>query len=348
MYNLLIVDDKDVFRRMIIRMQYFKHNQDKFCIKYLARSGLEALEMLNTGDVDMVLTDIRMPFMNGIELLKEINKNKLCRCTILLSEHSDFIYAKEGIINGAFDYIVKPIDDNKLQETFDRAYEYMQGFVDKESLFLTSISKLAVHIASNDENQFLTSLNIVTDHINANSQTLTEMQLTIHGIFQRLVHIIAVNHPYVTSYIPLEKICTLEHPPKDMHNLVEIFNSRLILLHQQLLEFNPGTSCRSINEIWYYVISNIESSLTLQTVSEKFYINKKYLSALFKKETGMCYIDFTTYFKIERAKMLLSYTDLKIYSIAEKLGFTNTEYFSKVFKKQTGIPPSSFNWDHYI
>ena len=86
MYNLLIVDDKDIFLRMICRMEYFKLNQDKFRIKYLARNGLEALEFLNTGEPDIVLTDIRMPLMNGIELLKKINKNKLCRCTILLSE----------------------------------------------------------------------------------------------------------------------------------------------------------------------------------------------------------------------------------------------------------------------
>ena len=102
MYTLLVVDDKEIFHRMIARTSYFKTNRDKFHIKS-ARNGLEALELLQGSEIDIVLTDICMPFMSGIELLREINKRKLCKCTILLSAYSDFSYAKEGIITGAFD-----------------------------------------------------------------------------------------------------------------------------------------------------------------------------------------------------------------------------------------------------
>jgi len=69
MYNLLIVDDKEVFRKLITRMSYFKDNQDKFVIKEMAQNGLEALEVLKTGDIDIVLTDMQIKNMNISNLL---------------------------------------------------------------------------------------------------------------------------------------------------------------------------------------------------------------------------------------------------------------------------------------
>jgi len=348
MYNLLIADDKDVFLRMICRMEYFKLNQDKFRIKYLARNGLEALEFLNTGEPDIVLTDIRMPLMNGIELLKKINKNKLCRCTILLSEYSDFSYAKEGIINGAFDYIVKPVDNYKLKETFDRAFEFMKSFVDKDNLFFNSIVRLAKDMVSDDDEVFLTKLNTVLAYIKQNSDSPSETLLIADDVLEKLNYQITSNFDYIADYIPLDKICALNHPSQNESEIIQMLRNKVFLLRDAMVKFKVDSSCCLVNEIWYDVIANIEDNCNLQNIAKKFYVNKKYLSSLFKKETGIRYVDFATYFKMERAKMLLSYSNLKVFNIAKILGFSDTEYFSRVFKKQTGSTPSSFNWDRYI
>lgn len=348
MYTLLVVDDKEIFHRMIARTSYFKSNQDKFCIKYSARNGLEALELLQKADIDIVLTDIRMPFMNGIELLREINKKKLCKCTILLSAYSDFAYAKEGIINGAFDYIVKPVDDDKLKGTFDRAYGYMQSFADSASPFLDSIANLANSIAAVDERQVFTNLNIVADYIQRNNSSFSAMMLAFHEALEWVKHQLTTRYPYIGKYLPIGKICALEPISQSKKDLMKDFRERILLLHRLCFKFEPRTSSKLIQDIWTHVISNIEAVCTLQSVAEKFYVNKKYLSSLFKKEAGMCYVSFVTYFKIERAKMLLSYSDLKIYNVAEALGFTNTEYFSKIFKNQTGVAPNVFHWNDLI
>lgn len=348
MYNLLIVDDKDVFRRMITRMPYFKNNHAKFRIKNLARNGLEALDLLNTDAFDVVLTDIRMPLMNGIDLLKKINKDKLCKCVILLSQYSEFHYAKEGIINGAFDYIVKPVDDEKIKAAFDRAYYHLQSFADKNDMLFNSVVKLAGSAITENDGLLLSALNIASKYIKQSCGSFAEMQLTVSNILERLHYHIELELTYAAQYIPLEKICALNRPVQDERELIELFNAKVVLLHKALAKFRHVSSYCLINKICSYIISDIENISTLQNTAEKFYINKKYLSTLFKKETGIRYVDFVTYFKIERAKMLLSYSDFKIYNVAGVLGFTDTEYFSKVFKKQTGSTPSSFDWSRYI
>lgn len=348
MYNLLIVDDKEVFRKLITRMSYFKDNQDKFVIKEMAQNGLEALEVLKTGDIDIVLTDIRMPVMNGIELLKTISKDKLCKCTILLSEYADFSYAKEGIINGAFDYIIKPVDDNKLKLTFDRAYDYMQSFSDKNDLFFNNIEKLADSMGADDEKLFLMKLDATKQYIRENSNSFSDMLFLVSDILEKLHVQILKNHAYLPNYIPLEKVCSLNKPLQNEEELIELFQDKIVLLRRELVNFKLTTTCSLVEEIWYHTISNVENYESLQQVAEKFYVNKKYLSALFKKVTGKRYIDFITHLKIERAKMLLTDSNLKVYNVAEMLGFADAEYFSKVFKNQTGMSPSSFEWNHKI
>lgn len=106
MYNVLLVDDKEAYRRGIQRMPFFRNTGSDFQILQTARNGKEALECLHENHIDLVLTDIRIPIMDGLSLLKEIHQNTLCGCTVLLSEYRDFTYAREGIVYGAFDYLV--------------------------------------------------------------------------------------------------------------------------------------------------------------------------------------------------------------------------------------------------
>lgn len=348
MYNLLIVDDKDVFCRMITRMSYFENNQNKFRIKRIAKNGVEALNIVTTENIDIVLTDIRMPLMNGIDLLKEINKKKLSKCTILLSEYSEFTYAKEGIINGAFDYIVKPVNDTKIKETFDRAYNYLKNLTDNNSLLQNNILQLTNSLLE-DDNIFATALKSITNYITDNSNNDEEKVLLINEIFDKFAYQITFDYKYIAKYIPIEKICKISYKHRSELSLIGLFNFKIHFVRNELFKFRFTIDCPNIQNICDFIILNIDKDLiTLQNISEQFYINKKYLSTLFKKETGYRYTDFVNYYKIEHAKILLTYSNLKLYDIAEKLGFVDTDYFSRLFKNQTGLTPRNFNWNNYI
>ncbi len=101
-----------------------------------------------------------------------------------------------------------------------------------------------------------------------------------------------------------------------------------------------------ISNVQKYIDSHIEERLTLNQVSAIFGLSPNYLSALFKKICNIGFSEYVTQGKISRAKGLLLEQDLKIYEIAERLGFESAFYFSKVFKKVEGISPREYIQSH--
>ncbi len=91
-----------------------------------------------------------------------------------------------------------------------------------------------------------------------------------------------------------------------------------------------------------YIEENYNKEIMLQDVANHINLSPGYLSSLFKNELKENFIDYVNRMKIEKAKELLSGTPLKSYEIAEKIGFADHTYFSKWFKKFTGMSPSSF------
>lgn len=129
MYRVMIVDDAEFMRRDIKRSKLWG-DASGFVITEEANDGVEALEKISTNPVDLIITDIKMPNMDGLELLEEISKKRLCPYVVLLSEYTEFGYAREGIVNGAFDYIGKPMKDNELERLLSRV---KKNIVEKSS-----------------------------------------------------------------------------------------------------------------------------------------------------------------------------------------------------------------------
>lgn len=105
MYRTPIVDDD-----MIVRM-YLKdviHWEDHgFTIVGIARDGKEALEIVKESDTDLILTDISMPRMNGIQLIQQLRRDKYDGVINVLSCHDDFEFVKSALQEGADDYLLK-------------------------------------------------------------------------------------------------------------------------------------------------------------------------------------------------------------------------------------------------
>ena len=93
----------------------------------------------------------------------------------------------------------------------------------------------------------------------------------------------------------------------------------------------------SVKKAIAYVEENYASNITLEDVSHHGEISRSYLSMLFKQETGINFVTYLNQYRIEKGKKLLTDTNLKIYEIAEEIGFGSPYYFSKVFKELTGI-----------
>lgn len=82
--------------------------------------------------------------------------------------------------------------------------------------------------------------------------------------------------------------------------------------------------------------------LSLGRVCEELHVSPSYFSLIFKKETQNTFVEFLTKVRLEKAKKLLKTSDLKNYEIAEKIGFTDPQYFSTVFKKHVGVTPTEY------
>ena len=88
--------------------------------------------------------------------------------------------------------------------------------------------------------------------------------------------------------------------------------------------------------------SDLSSDLTLGTVAQKLNLNRNYLSDLFRRETGEVFSSYVLKKRIQQAKHLLSTTSLPIQDIAWEVGFPDANYFTRLFRRETGHPPKYF------
>ena len=116
--NVLLVDDEmDYLNTLIKRMRKRK------IIAHAVSSGKEALAFLSQNSVDCIVLDVKMPEMDGAQVLKEIKKLYPSIEVLMLTGHADMDVAMEVMEYGAFDYLMKPIDFEELLYKLQDAYE---------------------------------------------------------------------------------------------------------------------------------------------------------------------------------------------------------------------------------
>ncbi len=118
-YRILLVDDEKTMVKYLSK-QLAKKGFDI----HVAYSGRAALEQITETDFDVVLLDVLMPEMDGIETLKEIKKMKPTIEVIMLTGHASVEVGIEGMKSGAFNYIMKPFDPNELVTEINLACEH--------------------------------------------------------------------------------------------------------------------------------------------------------------------------------------------------------------------------------
>lgn len=95
-----------------------------------------------------------------------------------------------------------------------------------------------------------------------------------------------------------------------------------------------------------YINKHFTGNITLSDTAEAAAVSKSYLCEIFKKELGMTFINYITNLRIDRAKQLLSGSDMKMYEISSAVGFNDYTYFSQIFKKKTGMTLSQYRKRH--
>lgn len=119
MYRILIVDDEKIERKGV---SFLIRHMEVECQITEAVNGQLALEWLESNEVDILITDVKMPHMDGIELIKQIKEKNINpkMKIVIVSGYSDFEYAKLAVKLGVSDYLLKPVDPNEFEPTMKK------------------------------------------------------------------------------------------------------------------------------------------------------------------------------------------------------------------------------------
>lgn len=131
--------------------------------------------------------------------------------------------------------------------------------------------------------------------------------------------------------------------PVDQEDLMKALEKASHKIPQMQLEQGESLSAEKIVEkVKEYIQNNCEKDISRIKIAERFFIHPDYLSHIFKEWTGETFQDYIIHARIEKGKKLLTQTDMSISNIATNSGYSNTAYFAKHFKRETGMSPKEY------
>ena len=125
----------------------------------------------------------------------------------------------------------------------------------------------------------------------------------------------------------------------EMWDCLRKFVEKLVEVYQ---ENNGKRKHWMIDQVLQYVEENYNTALSTRDIAGRFFMNTSYFSKLFHEQMGCTFLNYLINVRVEKAKMMLTQTNMKLYDIAEAVGYTNVQYFSTIFKEKEGLTPSAF------
>lgn len=337
MWKVLIADDEPKIRKGIKMSIDWQKMDLELC--GMATNGKEAFSMIEEYNPDICLIDICMPFINGLSVIEKIHKiNEQIIC-IVITGYDDFEYAQKAVSVGAFEYILKPVDEIKLNEALIRAKKVLSKEFSINARLRNAENTLEKHIDFLREQFF-------NDIISDNVTTKEEMQE-----FAQIYHI-----DYKASYIVL-KVCYMEETGVTDSKIYsrKLFEFALRNIFSEILNkygksylFEDDKGCLSALlyrnqenasvEIKYEITEAVEEFLKYKVIIRDAMINSlgelKSLYEMWEGEAyetlSECVISTKDYIDRNYAKM-----ELSVGQIAEIVG-VNANYLSRRFKAEVG------------
>ncbi len=360
MYNVLFVFRTKKECEAICAMEAWEHFEC-FRIACKTKSIPDALEYLMHNSVDLVLCDACISEMGGMTLLKDIKKKHMADAVVLVGSRADAHMARQSLAFGAFDYLIKPIEEQQFEDLLQRAKGYLDEkklsrertdnlvriVLDKVGHYYpkAQISQLVTHIGIGFEE----TSNETIAMINQTRRALDDDYYKVSFIISRCMHEIISKVFYQNSWLhqflsqqELLELSAGEYTDFDSLTAISVQITETLCASMRNLALkhieNP-----TIRRLADYVTVNLDKELSLESLSEKLYISKTYLSELFKSKTGSAITEYLTRVKMEKARNIITEKHLKTKEVASMLGYKDFVYFSKIYKKYWGTTPGQVN-----
>jgi Response regulator containing CheY-like receiver domain and AraC-type DNA-binding domain len=351
MYRLIIIDDEELFRKNLI-------NKIDWCsygitIAGEAENGREALEIIRKIKPDIVICDIKMPIMDGISVLKNMENIGHTKF-IILSGYNDFEFTRHAIMYGAFDYILKPLKEEELVGVLIRAVESLNKDIKKQTgniklnielrkVMVERYKSLFMHFT---ESRDINSICMYIDNFYSEFDTASHSDLLGNSLIEfniladEICRIFKLDAgPILDNYRAGNLIIS---PGTDKEAISVQVKKIFCEIINQLITAKNSEGKKIVNDVIEYIDSNYNEKISLESIARRYYINPSYFSQLFKLVSNH---NFSTYLiekRVQKARELLELGNLKVYQVSKMVGYDDDKHFSQIFKKYTGYSPTEY------
>lgn len=373
MYKLLIVEDEKPLReKMVKNVDWEKHGYQL----YQASNGKEALKLIEKEDIDILVTDIKMPEVDGIELIEKaqdiLDKIKM----IIISGYAEFEYAQQSIRLGVSDYLLKPFRSKHLLEVVNNTREKMcqeeernrelnklrneiteyvskreqsevlywlrdGEFIEKQSMMMEENSIYQV-LKTGSKQELYTKIEEITKELDSLSSDKNRFYIYLNNIILFTYKVVKELGYDFSELMEIALKSNLDKLGNNSGENKKRLKKFLLEVNQLISTGDDDRTSELIKKIREYIDHNFDQGITLNELAKKFNISNSYLSNLFSEHVESNFTDYLNKVRVNKAKELLKTSDKKIYQIADKVGFNDSGYFSSWFKKIVGVSPSVY------
>jgi two-component system response regulator YesN len=343
MAQVLLVDDN---QRALegLRRHIPWHTAGCTCVG-VAADGIEALERVALLHPDVVITDVRMPRMDGLELCRQLVQQAPGVRLIVLSAYDDFAYAQRAIEYGAIGYVLKPIDDRKIADLgrmLGDIAEHRRQHAERLAAFhaTDAAPALAAAVRAGDAAAAEQRLRALLDP----SAPFGAMRdIASHALTVLLRELAASGQPATIDGLTLTQALAQVHA---LHATIPLRDT-IIAWYQhacQAIGARRSPAGRAIVErvCAYLREAYADPGITTYTIAERFHISQSHLCQVFRAVEHTSIHARLTDIRITHACRLLRETTWPIVEIARCTGYPDAHYFTRAFRRHRGIAPSDY------
>ena len=350
MLKALIVDDDMAVERCF--QQLIKWEELGYDKPFVASNGKEAYEIATENEIDVIICDLKMPVMGGLELIKKLREHSIKAEIILLTAYEDFSVAREGIELKIYDYLLKPLvldTINKLSEDLKtiakkrKLYQWIkellkdeyneeliQAFEECNQEYLDEMFEKISVIENDWEDYHLLQL-IYMKFIDIQCLYLKKLEFSDEAVKNNRESL-------------MEKIGLIQ----SHQNIVNFLREKIMSFIKNTQQFGENDiNVQRVAKIKKYINENYSAyDLSITDISEVFNFSKDHLNRIFKSIEGITVSKYITQKKMEKARELVSGTDKSFSEIAEEVGYRSLSYFTSSFKSYFHVTPSGLREKH--
>lgn len=341
-FDILIIEDEELERKVLVEL--VSTRVANVGLVKQAQNGREAIALIDAMDFDLVLSDINMPNVNGLHVIKHLKKKNQKTKVIMATAYDEYEFLHTALKLKADDYLLKPIKPKVLIAAIETCLK-QDDIAPQEKQNDAYLYKLKKMIGNGS---YTGAVSLTRQLIKEAGGLTQEKSDSLIRAFSR--DLLAYTYEKEMKVVPRieeldQKIALSIEKSSNSFEVANILIKMIDLIFDESSEIF-GEPDDKMKKALNYIERNIKKSITLQDVAEYVNVSSYYLSRMFKQEMNVNYITYLTARKIEIAKEMLGNTDQPVLNVALELSYSDANYFSKVFKKNVGITPIEYREQH--